>query len=75
VDSGPLVDAETLVRAAAQLGIPAEKAEDPAQALARALDNAGRARWVLVVGSFYLAGAVRAQLVGAATPWPKGTRC
>lgn len=75
VASGPLVDAETLVRDAARLGMAAEKADDPAQALARALRCAGTERWVLVVGSFYLAGAVRAQLVGEATPWPKATRC
>ncbi|MBI5362571.1 MAG: bifunctional folylpolyglutamate synthase/dihydrofolate synthase [Planctomycetes bacterium] len=74
VASGPLVDAETLVREAAQLGIAAEKAEDPAHALARALHEAGSERWVLVIGSFYLAGAVRAHLLEEATTWPKGTR-
>ncbi|MBK7878473.1 MAG: bifunctional folylpolyglutamate synthase/dihydrofolate synthase [Planctomycetes bacterium] len=75
VASGPLVDAETLVREAALLGIAAEKAPDPAHALARALQEAGSERWVLVIGSFYLAGAVRAQLLNEATPWPKATRC
>ncbi|MFO1010966.1 MAG: bifunctional folylpolyglutamate synthase/dihydrofolate synthase [Planctomycetota bacterium] len=75
VASGPLVDAETLVREAAHLGIAAEKAVDPAHALARALQEAGTERWVLVIGSFYLAGAVRAQLLNEATPWPKATRC
>lgn len=75
VASGPLVDAETLVRAAAQLGIAAEKADDPASALARALTIAGNERWVLVIGSFYLAGALRAQIVNGSTCRPKGTRC
>ena len=75
VASGPLVDAETLVREAAQHGIAAEKAESPAHALARALQSAGTERWVLVIGSFYLAGAVRAHLLDEPTPWPKATRC
>lgn len=75
VASGPLVDAESLVRVAAQLGIPAEKADDPALSLARALSIAGNERWVLVIGSFYLAGAIRAQLVNGSSCRPKGTRC
>lgn len=64
--SGPMVAAETLVREAAQLGMTAEKADDPAQALARALRNAGNERWVLVIGSFHLAGAVREMLLSRA---------
>lgn len=75
VASGPLVDAESLVRVAAQLGIPAEKADDPASALARALTIAGNERWVLVIGSFYLAGAIHAQLATSSSCRPKGTRC
>jgi len=68
VASGPLVDAETLVGAAAQCGLAAEKAADPAQALARALHNAGNRGWVLVIGSFHLAGAVRKELQRRETP-------
>lgn len=68
VASGPMVAAETLVREAAQMGMMAEKADDPAQALARALRNAGNERWVLVIGSFHLAGAVREMLLSRAKP-------
>ena len=68
VASGPMVAAETLVREAAQLGMTAEKAADPAQALARALRKAGSERWVLVIGSFHLAGAVREMLLSRVKP-------
>ena len=60
VASGPLRDAETLAQAARALGIVAETAADPERALARALDLKRDEGWVLVLGSFYLAGAVRA---------------
>ena len=61
VASGPLRDAETLAQAARMAGIAAETAPDPGRALARALDLTADEGWVLVLGSFYLAGAVRAQ--------------
>jgi folylpolyglutamate synthase/dihydropteroate synthase len=60
VASGPLRDAETLAQAARTQGIVAETAPDPGRALARALALTGDDGWVLVLGSFYLAGALRA---------------
>jgi folylpolyglutamate synthase/dihydropteroate synthase len=60
VANGPLRDAETLAQTARTQGIVAETAADPGRALARALDLTGDRGWVLVLGSFYLAGAVRA---------------
>lgn len=60
VASGPLVDAGTLAQTARELGIAAETAPDPQAGLARALQLTRADGWVLVVGSFYLAGAVRA---------------
>ena len=62
--SGPLAGAETLASVASAIGIEAEKAEDPARALARALDLVRPGGWILVIGSFHLAGAVR----GSTTP-------
>lgn len=62
VASGPLADADTLAAEALRAGLAAETAADPVQAFARALQLAGSEHWVLVIGSFYLAGAVRAQL-------------
>jgi len=59
VASGPLVVAETLAEEARAQGLVAETAPDPARALARGLDLTRDSGWLLVVGSFYLAGAVR----------------
>jgi dihydrofolate synthase/folylpolyglutamate synthase len=59
VATGPLADAETLAQAARTQGLVAETAADPERALARALDLTGEHGWVLVLGSFYLAGALR----------------
>jgi dihydrofolate synthase/folylpolyglutamate synthase len=59
VATGPLADAETLAQAARTQGLAAETAADPERALARALDLTGEDGWVLVLGSFYLAGALR----------------
>jgi folylpolyglutamate synthase/dihydropteroate synthase len=59
VTSGPLSAAETLAAEAKLAGLGAETAADPRDAYARALDHAADGRWVLVIGSFYLAGAVR----------------
>jgi len=59
VATGPLADAETLAQAARTQGLVAETAADPERALARALDLTGEDGWVLVLGSFYLAGALR----------------
>jgi dihydrofolate synthase/folylpolyglutamate synthase len=61
VASGPLRDAETLAQVARTQGIVAETAADPGRALARALTLTADDGWVLVLGSFYLAGALRAQ--------------
>jgi dihydrofolate synthase/folylpolyglutamate synthase len=59
VASGPLATAETLAAEALRAGLGAETAADPGEAFARALRLATDRRWVLVIGSFYLAGAVR----------------
>jgi dihydrofolate synthase/folylpolyglutamate synthase len=62
VASGPLSAAETLAAEAKLAGMEAETAADPREAYARALDIAADARWVLVIGSFHLAGAVRREM-------------
>ena len=62
VSSGPLSAAETLAAEAKHAGLGAETAADPRDAFVRALELAADGRWVLVLGSFYLAGAVRAFL-------------
>lgn len=59
VASGPLRAVETLVEDARCAGFVAETAPDPATGLAKAIRLAGDGGWVLVIGSFYLAGAVR----------------
>lgn len=69
VPSGPLSAAETLAAEAHLAGLGAETAADPRDAFARALELAADGRWVLVLGSFYLAGAVRAFL-RAESPTP-----
>jgi dihydrofolate synthase / folylpolyglutamate synthase len=60
--TGPLMSAENLANEAARAGIEAETAPDPSRAFARALDLAQPEGWVLVIGSFYLAGALRSHL-------------
>lgn len=62
VAHGPLRAPDPLVEEARALGFTAEKADDPVAALAKAIWLAGPRRWVLVIGSFYLAGAVRPKL-------------
>ncbi|MBL8860975.1 MAG: bifunctional folylpolyglutamate synthase/dihydrofolate synthase [Planctomycetes bacterium] len=57
--SGPLRAAETMAEEATRAGIGAETAPDPAAALAQALQLAADGGWVLVTGSFHLAGATR----------------
>jgi dihydrofolate synthase / folylpolyglutamate synthase len=69
VASGPLSAAETLAAEAKLAGLAAETAADPRAAYARALDIAADARWVLVIGSFHLAGAVRT-VIGRESPQP-----
>lgn len=59
VPSGPLSAAEALAEEAQRVGLGAETAADPRAAYARALELAEDGRWVLVIGSFYLAGAIR----------------
>lgn len=59
VPSGPLSAAEFLAEEAKRAGLGAETAADPRTAYARALELAEDGRWVLVIGSFYLAGAIR----------------
>jgi dihydrofolate synthase/folylpolyglutamate synthase len=70
--SGPLRATETLVGEASRAGFVAETATDPTSALARATGLAGEkpGGWVLVIGSFYLAGAVRSLLQADATKDP-----
>jgi folylpolyglutamate synthase/dihydropteroate synthase len=60
--SGPLRKAGELERAATALGLAARSEASPEGALRRALDLARGRTWVLVIGSFYLAGAARAEL-------------
>ncbi len=70
--SGPLRATETLVGEASRAGFVAETAADPTSALARATGLAEETPggWVLVIGSFYLAGAVRPLLQAFATKDP-----
>jgi dihydrofolate synthase/folylpolyglutamate synthase len=74
--SGPLRATGTLVEEAFRAGFVAETAADPASALAKATQLAGEIPedrgWVLVIGSFYLAGAVRPLLQADST---KDLRC
>lgn len=74
VTSGIHHEADALAGRARALGLVAEPVADPREALDRAVARAGPAGWVLVSGSLYLAGAVRAHLVGA-TQNPQATRC
>ena len=62
VPSGPLSAAEFLSEEAVRAGLGAETAADPRAAYARALELAEDGRWVLVIGSFYLAGAIRREI-------------
>jgi dihydrofolate synthase/folylpolyglutamate synthase len=75
VASGPLVGAGTLAEEARRNGLAAEKADDPALAFARALDLARERGWVLVVGSFYLAGAVRERIATGRAAQANEPRC
>jgi dihydrofolate synthase/folylpolyglutamate synthase len=61
VTSGPLRPAEELCAAARAMGFDAEALAEPGPAFERALERAANG-WLLVIGSFYLAGAVRAAL-------------
>lgn len=72
--NGPLRATETLVEEASRAGFDAETAADPTDALAKAarLASATPGGWVLVIGSFYLAGAVRPLLQADST---KDLRC
>jgi dihydrofolate synthase/folylpolyglutamate synthase len=62
VASGPLREAEELRVEASRAGCTAEAEPDPERAFARALGHARDERWVLVLGSFYLAGALRSDV-------------
>lgn len=64
--SGPLLSAEDLAGRARAAGLEAVAEPDPEQALAAALEAAGGGGWVLVTGSFYLAGELRPRLTAAA---------
>ena len=59
---------EEIVEAATTAGIAVEKAAKPVDALARALALARPERPVLVLGSLYLAGALRPHLTAAGHP-------
>jgi dihydrofolate synthase/folylpolyglutamate synthase len=67
--SGPLRATGTLVEEASRVGFVAETAADPTDALAKAarLAEENPGGWVLVIGSFYLAGAVRPLLQADST--------
>ncbi|MFN0242542.1 MAG: glutamate ligase domain-containing protein [Planctomycetota bacterium] len=67
---GPLRAAEELAAEASRTGLTAEAVAEPAEAFARALAGA-RGRWVLILGSFYLAGAIRLQIATG----PQRNRC
>ena len=54
---------EEIARAAADVELGAESATSPTDALHRALHLATSGGWVLILGSLYLAGAVRPRLV------------
>jgi dihydrofolate synthase / folylpolyglutamate synthase len=64
--SGPLLAAEDLAERARAVGLEAVAEPDPQQALAAALSASGGGGWVLVTGSFYLAGELRPVLTAAA---------
>lgn len=64
--SGPLLSAEDLAERARAAGLRAVAEPDPKQALAAALGASGGGGWVLVTGSFYLAGELRPVLTAAA---------
>ena len=70
--SGPLRATGTLVEEASRVGFVAETAADPTDALAKATQLAEETPggWVLVIGSFYLAGAVRPLLQADPTKDP-----
>lgn len=58
--AGPLLGAGELAARARALGLAAEAQDDPRRALALALEEARAVgSWVLVLGSFYTAGALR----------------
>lgn len=59
VAHGPLRAVDTLVEEAQRAGFAAETAASPRDALDKAFLLAGDRGWILVIGSFYLAGAVR----------------
>lgn len=73
VPTGPLRPAEEIARLAEAAGFSAESCPDPRVALERALGEARGGGWVLVVGSFYLAGAIRPLVRrGAGMAGPEG---
>lgn len=74
VASGPLVDAGTLAQMAQGLGMVVETATEPVAGLARALQLTRKDGWVLVVGSFYLAGAVRSHTQACHEPQDRCSR-
>jgi len=64
--SGPLLAAEDLADRARAIGLEAVAEPDPKEALSAALEASGGGGWVLVTGSFYLAGELRPMLTAAA---------
>ncbi len=68
--SGALRAMESLVEDALRLGIDAETASSPSNALARAIQLAADGGWILVTGSFHLVGAVRPLLDAPPTDLP-----
>ncbi|MDP6539360.1 MAG: Mur ligase family protein [Planctomycetota bacterium] len=66
---GPLLGARELAALAVAAGLETEACEHPRAALARARSAAAGGGWVLVIGSFYLAGELRG-LLGAPDSQP-----
>lgn len=64
--SGPLLSAEDLAEKARVAGLDAVCEPDPRAALNAALEASGGGGWLLVTGSFYLAGELRPLLTAAA---------
>ncbi len=62
VETGLHLDAGDLAETAGRAGLEAEAIANPGDAVRRAVHLAAGGRWVLVIGSLYLAGAVRALL-------------
>ncbi len=59
---GPYASPERLLDEAASIGLPAEAAADPGEALSMAAQRIGTQGWILVTGSLHLVGATRSRV-------------